>query len=125
VVVTRAEFDALLAEAVRRISASVTPDPADPASLAEQRDAIQEAQLLDAEAREFADAVDRSGKGIGYGAAVFIEGANGTVVITAREFEATPGYWRTVAGRPDREVRGPELLRVLHEAGRATAAGAH
>lgn len=121
---TRDEFDALVKRAVTALSADLPPaNPGDPASLSERQDAIQEAQLLEAEASAFADAVDRDGKAIDYGSAVVLEGERGFVVVTAAEFERTPGYWRTVAGKLDRLVVGPELLPVLQAA--ANKASAH
>jgi hypothetical protein len=94
-VVTRAEFDALLASAAATIT-----DPAERA-------------LVNAEAREFADAVDRDSKHLDYGDAVVLEGANGIVVVSARDYASAPIYWRTVAGDLDRLIEGTELIPML------------
>lgn len=114
---TRDEFDALVAAACAAIIR--------PFSLgdggADAHDSQGEAQLLDAEAREFADAVDRDGHRIDYGEAVMLEGSNGVVVVEARKYHDAPIYWRTVAGKVDRLVDGTELLPVLQR----TASGAH
>lgn len=95
---TRADFDALLATA----SAAI-PDPADRA-------------VLNAEAREFADAVDRSDRDLDYGDAVVLEGSQGIVVVPARDYHHAPIYWQTVAGHLDRLVDGTVLIPALTRA---------
>lgn len=115
---TRDEFDALLEAAVRGVMASA-PVPLGASSTADSDAAREEAALLEAEAREFADAVDRDGKRVDYGAAVLLEGARGQVVVSAADFDRCPGYWRTVAGGAghlDRLVEGTELIPVLQAA---------
>lgn len=95
---TRDEFDTLLAAATASI-----PDP-------------EERALVNAEAREFADAVDRDGKRIDYGAAVVLEGSNGVAVVPAADYATAPIYWRTVAGDLDRLLEGTELIPMLQAA---------
>lgn len=114
---TRAEFDALLARAVIGTVSGVDPASDDAPAAAE------EAQLLEAEAREFADAVDRYGQALPYGDAVMLEGSGGVVVVSARTYADAPIYWRTVAGGElDRLIEGPELLEVLQRAANAAPA---
>lgn len=108
---TRDEFDALLAAAVLDIVSGVDPESDDAAAAAE------EAALLEAEAREFADAVDRHTLRIDYGSAVVLEGSSGVVVVQARTYSDAPIYWRTVAGgHLDRFVDGTELIPALQAA---------
>lgn len=107
---TRAELDALIDTAVTATVAAVDPDSDDAAS------AREEAQLLEAEARSFADAVDRDGKRIPYAEAVMLEGERGVSVVDARTFDEAPLYWRTVVGRPDAVIRGDELIPALQAA---------
>jgi hypothetical protein len=116
--VTREEFNALLSVAVKAsLDGLPRTNPADAAALAERHDATEEVRLLQAEAIEFADAVDRDGKRIPYGSAVVLEGPGGVVVCTAADYAATPTYWRVLAGGTvDRLVKGTELLHVLQEA---------
>jgi hypothetical protein len=113
--VTRAEFDALLSAAVKAALGDLPADnPTSSEALSLRHDATEEVRLLEAEAIEFADAVDRDGKHIPYGTAVVVEGSAGTVVTTAADYVATPVYWQIMAGgKVDRVVEGPELLAVL------------
>jgi hypothetical protein len=82
-----------------------------------QRAASEDAACILASALEFADAVDRCGKGIAYEDAVLIEGSAGPVVISEAEWRANPAYWRTAAagghGRVDRIEVGRLLLHYL------------
>jgi hypothetical protein len=113
--VTRAEFDALLSSALEAMAAAAPP-PAheDPAAAALDRAAMEEVQLLEAEARSFADAVDRDAKRVPYDSAVVLEGPRGVTVVQARDYAGAPIYWNTVVGgKPDRITSGPELLEVL------------
>lgn len=114
---TRDEFDALLSAAVKAsLGALPGGNPKDAAALTERHAATEEVRLLEAEAIEFADAVDRDGKRIDYGSAVVLEGAT-VVVCSAADYEATPLYFRAIAGgKIDRLVKGPELLPVLQAA---------
>jgi hypothetical protein len=116
--VTRAEFDALLAAAVKAsLDALPAGNPRDTAALTERHDATVEVQLLEAEALSFADAVDRDAKGVPYGSAVVLEGPAGVVVTTVADYEATPVYWRSlIGGGVQRLVKGTELLPVLQAA---------
>lgn len=105
---TRAELDALIDAALLAVVSSVPADSDDVPA------AMEEAQLLEAEARSFADAVDRDGKRIPYGDAVVLEGPSGLAVVQARDYADAPIYWQTVVGgKPERITRGPELLQVL------------
>jgi hypothetical protein len=109
--VNRDEFDALAAEAVRVLAAGAADGAPG------QDNVLEAAQLLDAEAREFADAVDRDAKRIPYGSAVVLEGPRGVAVVQAAEYVKTVSYWWTVVGgKPDRIVRGPDLLERLSAA---------
>jgi hypothetical protein len=116
--VTRAEFDALLAAAVKAsLDGLPAENPRDTAALSLRHEATEEVRLLEAEAIEFADAVDRDGKRIPYGSAVVLEGPGGVVVTTAAEYALTPTYWLVlVGGKADRLISGPELLPVLQAA---------
>jgi hypothetical protein len=86
-----------------------------------EEEAAQEAQadaaLILAAATEFADAVDRSGKGIPYEDAVVVEGSAGPHVCTAEEWRNTPIMQEVIAagghGRVDRVEEGWLLLRYL------------
>lgn len=109
---TRDEFDALAAAAASAIVAAVDPASDDAAA------AREEAQLLEAQSREFADAVDRNTKRIDYAAAVVLEGTNGIAVVTLADYGDAPAYWRTVAGRLDRLTFGDELVQGLQVAAR-------
>jgi hypothetical protein len=113
--VTREEFDALLSSALDAMTqAAPSPAHSDPAAAAAGHDAIQEVQLLEAEARSFADAVDRDAKRVPYGSAVVLEGPRGVTVVQARDYAGAPIYWnKVVGGKPDRITSGPELLEVL------------
>jgi hypothetical protein len=113
--VTRDQFDALLAAAVK---ASLDALPhTNPTDLADRHAATDEVRLLEAEALSFADAVDRDGHRIDYGNAVVLEGPAGTVVTTAADYAASPLYWRILAGTEvDRLTDGTQLLPVLHAA---------
>lgn len=115
---TRDEFDALLSAAVKASLDSLPADnPTSAEALSQRHDATQEVQLLEAEALEFADAVDRDGKRIDYGSAVVLEGTSGVVVVSAADYDATPDYWRICAGAHlDRVIRGTELIPVLQAA---------
>lgn len=104
---TRDELDTLIDAAIMGLIGGVDPASDDAVAVRE------EAQLLEAEARSFADAVDRDGKRIDYGAAVVLEGPNGIAVVDAAAFHSTPLYWRTVVGRPDRITEGTALLPAL------------
>ena len=108
---TREEFDALLAAAVAAIRPAPTGGPWTPEEVTAM---TEEAQLLDAEATAFADAVDRDAKRIPYGSAVVLEGPRGIAVVQAADYTKTITYWWTVVGgKPDRIVSGPELMQVL------------
>lgn len=115
----RAEFDALVDAAITAIVVGVDPDSDDAAA------AREEAQLLQAEAESFADAVDRDAKRVPYGSATVLEGSQGVAVVLARDYTAAPIYWQTVVGRVDRLTQGPQLLEVLtaaaHRGAQATA----
>jgi hypothetical protein len=105
--VTRDEYDALVDRVIHAIIDGVDPESDDAVA------AREEAQLLEAEARAFADAVDRSGKRLDYGEAVMLEGDHGVVVVAARDYADAPIYWRTVAGDLDQLILGPELIEQL------------
>lgn len=115
---TRDEFDALLSAAVKAsLDALPKVNPKDSVALSLRHEATEEVQLLEAEALSFADAVDRDGKRLDYGSAVVLEGPAGVVVTTVRDYEATPVYFRSLAGGElDRLVMGTELLPVLQAA---------
>lgn len=119
----RAEFDALLAAAVKAsLDALPKVNPKDSTALSLRHEATAEVQLLEAEALAFADAVDRDGKRLPYGDAVVLEGASGVVVCSVRDYEATPVYFRSLAGgEVDRLVKGTELLPVLQAAANRSA----
>jgi hypothetical protein len=115
--VTREEYNALLSAAVKAsLDGLPRTNPADAAALAERHDATEEVRLLQAEAIEFADAVDRDGKRIPYGSAVVLEGQAGVTVTTEADYAATPIFWRSTVGKPDRVVHGAMLVAVLQEA---------
>jgi 3-polyprenyl-4-hydroxybenzoate decarboxylase len=114
--VTRAELDALIDAALVGVVGGVDPLSDDAAA------AREEAQLLEAEARSFADAVDRDGKRVPYGSAVVLEGPRGVAVVQARDYADAPIYWHTVVGgSPDRITSGPELMEVLAAAAHRSA----
>jgi hypothetical protein len=71
------------------------------------------AQLLDAQVRLFADAVDRDGAGIPYGDAVVITGTAGPVVVPLRDYHATPLYWQSCAGEVDLIIDGADVMTAL------------
>lgn len=108
----RAAFDALVQRRVLAITEAAPPRPID-----RRREATQEAQLLEAAASEFADAVDRSGKELPYEEAVVVSGGAGPVVITEKEWKDNPAYWEAVAagatGRVDSLTQGSVLVRYL------------
>lgn len=113
---TRAELDALIDAALVAIVHGVDPLSDDATA------AREEAQLLEADARSFADAVDRDGKRIPYGSAVVLEGPRGVAVVQARDYGDAPVYWHTVVGGgPDRVTSGPELMEVLTGAANRSA----
>ncbi len=109
---TREEFDALVQ---RRVLAIVNAVPARP--IDQRRRATEEAQLLEAAASEFADAVDRSGKELPYEEAVVLAGGAGPVVVTDEEWKATPAYWEALAagaaGQVDTLTQGGVLVAYL------------
>jgi hypothetical protein len=104
----RAAFDALVQ---RRALALSTAAPARP--LDRHREAVQEAQLLEAAATEFADAVDRSAQELPYEDAVVITGDAGVVVVDAAMYRREPIYWESRAGEVDSLTLGPALLAAL------------
>lgn len=111
----RAEWDALTQ---RRLAAMTEALPADdPATSAERRYATEEIQLTEAQARTFADAVDRSGKTIDYADAVVVSGGAGEVVCTLADWKANRAYWEQVAAGASGEVEwaqaGADLLSFL------------
>lgn len=112
---TRQELDALTDAALVGILAGV--DPASEDAVA----AREEAQLLQAEAASFADAVDRDAKRIPYGSATVLEGSQGVAVVQARDYAAAPIYWQTVVGRVERITEGPQLMQVLTAAAHRAA----
>ncbi len=109
----RAAFDALVQ---RRTMALATSKPERPAIA--RREVQQQAQLLEAVAREFADAVDRSGlrdngAPVAYEDAVVITGTGGVVVVRFADYLREPVYWESRAGEVDSLTRGPDLLADL------------
>jgi hypothetical protein len=117
--VTREEFDALLDTALAAMTkAAPVANPEDPATYAELKDALEEAQLLEAEARAFADAVDRvaPAQRLPYESAAVLEGSQGVAVVALKDFDSAPIYWRSVAGRLDRLIFGDQLLTALRVA---------
>jgi hypothetical protein len=109
----RAGFDALVQ---RRVMALATSAPERPANVRRERQ--QEAQLLEAAATSFADAVDRSelrnnGQPVPYGEAVVITGDAGVVVVRSADYRREPIYWEALAGEVDSLTRGPDLLADL------------
>jgi hypothetical protein len=112
--VNRAEFDALVAAAGEAGRPGRTSGPWTPEEAVAM---TEEADLLEAEAREFADAVDRDGGRVPYTSAVVLEGSAGTVVVSASDYAATPVHWHIVAGgHVDRLIHGAELVAVLMKA---------
>jgi hypothetical protein len=117
---TRREFDAL-AQARAEALANAVQDYARQGMSEDgaQRAASEDAALILSGALSFADAVDRSGKGIPYEEAVMIEGGAGPVIVTREEWRATPDYFRTLAagghGRIDRIEEGASLLAYLRD----------
>jgi len=111
----RAAFDALVKERVTAIaSAAVSRHPA------ARREGVQEAQLLEAAAAEFADAVDRSGllnngQPVPYEEAVVITGTAGVVVVRATDYRREPIYWEARAGEVDGLTIGPLLVAGLRD----------
>ena len=106
----RAAFDALVKERVTAIaSAAVSRHPA------ARREGVQEAQLLEAAAAEFADAVDRSGLDLPYEEAVVITGTAGVVVVRATDYRREPIYWEARAGEVDGLTIGPLLVAGLRD----------
>jgi hypothetical protein len=115
--VTREEYDALLSAAVKAsLAALPVENPRDSVALSLRHEATEEVRLLEAEAIEFADAVDRDGKRIPYGSAVVLEGEAGVTVTTEADYAATPIFWRSTVGKVDRVVHGAMLVTVLQEA---------
>jgi hypothetical protein len=118
----RAAFDALVQRKCLDLANAAPPsNPEDPATAAEARDAMQEAQLLEAAATEFADAVDRTkglaGGHVAYEDAVVIIGGAGPIVVTDGDWRANPVYWEAKAagstGRVDTLTQGSVLVRYL------------
>jgi hypothetical protein len=118
----------------RALLAGDVPDPAAPEPPAPEP-IDWEAKVMDlaarsrphrqaqAEARSFADAVDRDAKRIPYGDAVVLEGPHGVAVVQAQDYSKTVTYWWTVVGgKPDRVTSGPELMEVLAGAANRGAA---
>lgn len=111
---TRQEFDRLLTGRLNKIAAVpfATPEA--------EREAMEEAQLLDADGREFADAVDRANADstkppVAYERAVLVEGGGLTLVVTDDEWRDTPDYWLARVGKAERIVEGPKLVAHLRD----------
>ena len=104
---TREAFDALVQRRVLALSERGDPNRS-PA-------ARQEAQLLEAAATEFADAVDRSEKPLAYEDAVVLTGSSGVVVVSETEWRATPVYCEALAGEVETLTQGGILLRWLQD----------
>lgn len=114
---SRADFDSLLAA---RVGALITDAESAPE---EQRERLlDDAALLEALAREFADAVDRAEhRGIPYDGAVVLYGSAGPITVPEADYRAQPIYWRVIAsgghGRLDRIDSGADLVRYLRDGG--------
>lgn len=110
----RAGFDALVQRRVLALvsAGGIGGDPA-PAAAAASQEGQQEAQLLEAAAVSFADAVDRSDRDLPYDDAVVITGTGGVVVISDEEWRATPVYWEASAGEVDSLTQGSVFVAWL------------
>lgn len=111
----RLEFDDLVRRRVGALRHDGTGGPFTPEEVI--RDAGS-AQLVEAVARSFADAVDRenstrgilrAGIAVEYVDAVVLTGSAGALVVDAVEYDGSPGYWITKAGNPDLIIRGRDL----------------
>lgn len=108
----RQAFDELLR---RRVEAMITPaTAAGPVGHGPVPQAVSDAQLFEAQCREFADAVDRTRSGVPYGDAVVVFGTSGPVVAHARDYAATPTYWQTLAGEVELIIHGADVMQALH-----------
>jgi hypothetical protein len=103
-VTPRQAFDELLRRKVESLTLAAAAGHGDTESI----------QLLDAQCREFADAVDRTGTGVPYGDAVVLFGTSGPVVAHARDYAATPTYWQTLAGEVELIISGADVMQALH-----------
>lgn len=107
----REAFDELL----RRKVAALVEHGLSPGAPEEINQAAREdAQVFEAQATAFADAVDRTDAGTPYGDAVVITGSAGVVVVRARDYAATPIYWQSLAGEVDLIIDGADVMRALH-----------
>lgn len=111
-VTPRQAFDELLRRKVEGMT--VPAIAAGPVGQGTRSPVVEDAMLLEATYREFADAVDRTGTGVPYGDAVVILGSGGVVVAHARDYADTPAYWQTLAGEVDSIIEGAEVMRTLH-----------
>src|SRR4051794_8454618 len=112
----RIAFDALVQ---RRYDALVTPviaaGPVGQGGPVPPR--IEQAHLLKALARSFADEVDRANDGrqylrqhpLDYVDAVVLTGTAGALVVDSAEYETSPVYWQAHAGEVDSIIQGRDL----------------
>lgn len=111
----RASFDALVQRRCAALAEAAPGSSSDLADAERRREAEQEAELLDASAREFADAVDRRGDEMPYEDAVVITGTSGVVTVSAEEYRREPVYWEARAGEVHSLTLGPLLVAALRE----------
>lgn len=122
----RTDLDALLMTRVRAMLAGTDPIKGLPTE-AERQTAHDDAQIVDAQVRHFAEQVDRenderqriAGAGhpvLAYGEAVLIEGERGPVVVAQADYDATPAYWQaTAGGHIETLMHGADLLALLRD----------
>lgn len=105
-VTRRQAFDELL----RRKVAAIAAEEGRPG----REGATEDAQLMEAQCRAFADAVDRDGRNLAYGDVIVIAGTSGEVVVPLRDYVDTPVYWQSLAGEVELVTDGADVMDALN-----------
>jgi ketosteroid isomerase-like protein len=110
-VTPRQAFDELLRRKVAALAQhGLSPDAPEEIN----RAAREDAQLMEAQCRAFADAVDRDGRNLPYGDAIVLAGTAGEIVVPLRDYVDTPVYWHAVAGEVDLIIDGADVMQALN-----------